>query len=87
MFDPQQYNYYDYMDAWTNILFVKPEKHSLFIWFKKGISLKFPRWFIKWFVDFGPLPSIFLTKINEVYSYFRKNSIFVSGYKLVFYNL
>jgi len=71
MFDSQQYSYYDYMDAWTNILFVNREKHSWFIWFKKGVSLKFPRWFefIKWFVNFGPLHSIFPTKINEVYTY------------------
>ncbi|ESW10511.1 hypothetical protein PHAVU_009G215900 [Phaseolus vulgaris] len=65
-FDPQQYSYYDYMDAWIN-----------------GISLKFPRWFIKWFVDFGPLPSIFPTEINEVYSYFQQNYTFVPGYRLI----
>jgi len=47
IFDAQQYSYYDYMNAWTKILFVNPEKHSWFIWFKKGISLKCPRLFIK----------------------------------------
>jgi len=51
----------------------------------KGISLKFPRWFIKWFVNFGPLTSIFPTKINEVYSYFRQNSTFVPGYRLIYF--
>ncbi|RDX88187.1 hypothetical protein CR513_30253, partial [Mucuna pruriens] len=35
-----------------------------------GISLKFPRWFIKWFVDFGPVPTIFPKEINEAYNYF-----------------
>jgi len=84
MFDPQQYSYYDYMDAWINILFVKPEKHSWVIQFKKGINLKSPRWFIKWFVDFEPLPSIFPTEINEVYSYFRKSSTFVPNIGLYF---
>jgi len=50
---------------------------------KKEYLLKFPRWFREWFVDFGPLPSIFPTKINEVYSYFRQNSTFVPGYRLI----
>jgi len=71
------------MDAWTNVLLISLEKHSWFIWFRKGISLKFPIWFIKWFVDFGPLSSIFPTEINEVYSYFQQNSTFLPGYRLI----
>ena len=55
------------------MLYFIPEKHSWFIWFRKGILLKFP----KWFVDFGPLPSIFPKEINEVYTYFREHSTFV----------
>jgi len=82
-FNPQHYSYYDYIDAWSHILYFIPKKHSWFIWFKKGIPLKFPKWFIKWFVDFGPLPSIFPAEIKEVYTYFREHSTFVPGYRLI----
>jgi len=78
-FIPQNYSYYDYIEAWTNVLYLCTERHSWFIWFKKGISLKFP----KWFKDFGPLPTIFPEKIIEVYAYFREKSTFVSGYRLI----
>jgi len=82
-FTPQYYSYFDYMEAWNNVLYLIPEKHSWFIWFKKGISLKFPKWFIKWFRDFGPLPSLFPQKVAEVYNYFREHSSFVPGYRLI----
>lgn len=78
-FSPQQYNYYDYMDAWSKVLLIKPGTYSWFIWFKGGISLKFP----KWFVDYGPLPSIFLEEVQEVYTFFKQNSSFVLGYNLI----
>jgi len=43
----------------------------------KGISLKFSKWFIKWFVEIFPI------EINEVYLYFQQNSTFVLGYRLI----
>ncbi|KAL4321757.1 hypothetical protein AHAS_Ahas14G0142400 [Arachis hypogaea] len=44
-FEPQNYTYYDYQEAWNHILFLSPSPHSWFIWFRKGISLQFPKWF------------------------------------------
>ncbi|RDX87438.1 hypothetical protein CR513_31087, partial [Mucuna pruriens] len=71
-FLPQHSTYYDYMDVWYH-----------FIWFRRGISLKFPRWFIKWFIDFEPVPTIFPLEINETYNYFGEKSSFVPGYHLI----
>jgi len=44
-FNPQYDSYYDYIDTWSHILYFIPEKHSWFILFRKGIPLKFPKWF------------------------------------------
>jgi len=71
------------MDAWNNVLYLIPEKYSWFIWFKKGISVKFPKWFIKWFRDFRLLPLLFPQKVAEVYNYFWEQSISVPGYRLI----
>ncbi|RDX61294.1 hypothetical protein CR513_60486, partial [Mucuna pruriens] len=32
---PQTYTYYDYMDVWNNILYLRPYQHSWPFWFKK----------------------------------------------------
>jgi len=80
---PQEYSYYDYKDAWYNTLYVEPEKHSWFLWFRKGISLKFPKWFIKWFIDIGPSPMIFPQEIQNSYEMFKNHTAFVPGYKLI----
>ncbi|RDX80910.1 Enzymatic polyprotein, partial [Mucuna pruriens] len=82
-FNPTGYTYYDYIDAWYNTLYINPEKHSWFVWFKKGIPLKFPKWFIKWFYHFGPLPEIFPQQVTDVYNYFKESSTFVLGYRMI----
>lgn len=79
-FSPQTYNYYDYINAWSHLLFLNPDSHSWFLWFKRGISLKFPKWFVKWFLDYGPNPSIFPDLVIDIYDYFKQNSTFVPGY-------
>ena len=59
------------------MLYYKLDQHTSFLWFKRGISLKFSKWFIKWLYDFGsitklmPKPPINLSK---------KNSNFILGY-------
>ncbi|RDX95628.1 hypothetical protein CR513_21831, partial [Mucuna pruriens] len=57
-----RYSYYDYIEAWTQILLINPEKHYWFIWFKKGIPLRFPRWFMKWYYHYGAISAIFPQK-------------------------
>ncbi|WVZ14128.1 hypothetical protein V8G54_011694 [Vigna mungo] len=71
------------MKAWSKAFYVHPGNHSWFIWFRRGISLKFPKWLIKWFSKFGPLPSIFPSQVAEVSSYFREKTSFESGYRLI----
>ena len=82
-YNPQMYNYYDYIDAWYNTLFYLPFKHSWFFWFKKNISLKFPSWFVKWFYDFGPLPTIFSPEVQNALQYFKDHTNFPQGYRLM----
>ncbi|RDX95106.1 hypothetical protein CR513_22413, partial [Mucuna pruriens] len=71
------------MDAWYHVLYLTPGTHFWFIWFRCVISLKFPRWFIKWFIDFGPVPTIFSLEIKEAYDYFGEKSSFVPSYLLI----
>ncbi|RDX97481.1 Tf2-11, partial [Mucuna pruriens] len=82
-FNPIGYTYYDYIDAWYNTLYIIPEKHSWFVWFNKGIPLKLPKWFVKWFYNFRPLPKLFPQDVMEVYNYFRENSTFVPRYIMI----
>ena len=42
-FTHQTYTYNDYKEAWYNMFYHKPYQHSLFLWYKKGIPLKFPK--------------------------------------------
>ncbi|WVZ00997.1 hypothetical protein V8G54_027066, partial [Vigna mungo] len=82
-FNSHTYNYYDYIEAWSKALYVHPGTHSWFIWFRRGISLKFPKYFIKWFSEFALLPSIFPSQVVEVYSHFREKTSFDSDYRLI----
>nr|KYP43964.1 polyprotein [Cajanus cajan] len=82
-FEPQQYSYYDYMDAWTNFLYLQPKTHSWFIWFRRGISLKFPKWFLEWFVKFGPIREIFPDEVSEIFNYFKQKTRFLTRYKFI----
>ncbi|RDY14523.1 hypothetical protein CR513_00407, partial [Mucuna pruriens] len=66
LFNLLGYIYYDYIDAWFNTLYINPKKHSWFVWLKRGIPLKFPKWFVKWFYNFGPLPEIFPQNVIEL---------------------
>nr|KYP34346.1 polyprotein [Cajanus cajan] len=80
-FEPQQYSYYDYIDGWTNFLYLHPKTHSWFIWFRRGISLKFPKWFLEWFIKFGL--EIFPNEVSEVFNYFKQKTTFLTGYKFI----
>ncbi|RDX67953.1 Orf V, partial [Mucuna pruriens] len=82
-FNPPGYTYYDYIDAWFNTFYINPKKHSWFIWFKKGIPLKFSKWFVKWFYNFRLLREIFPQNVKEVYDYFKETSTFVPGYRII----
>nr|KYP56455.1 polyprotein [Cajanus cajan] len=82
-FQPQHYTYYDYMLAWTNILYLQPKTHSWFFWFRRGISLKFPKWFLQWFQIWGPIREIFPPEVSEYYDYFKSKTTFQQSYRLI----
>ncbi|XLS55433.1 hypothetical protein HN51_005188, partial [Arachis hypogaea] len=82
-FEPQSYTYYDYQEAWNHILFLSPSPHSWFIWFRKGISLQFPKWFQSWFQNFGPIEAFFPKEASMAYEYFKSKSSFLQEYKFI----
>ncbi|XP_057442877.1 uncharacterized protein LOC130734457 isoform X2 [Lotus japonicus] len=84
-FDPPSYNYFDYTDAWYYALYLYPYQHSWFIWFKKGISLKFPQWFKVWFCKVGLDESIFPEEVKPLFKYFAQKSNFIMEDKLLMF--
>ncbi|XLU49654.1 hypothetical protein S245_044468, partial [Arachis hypogaea] len=84
-FEPQNYTYYDYQEAWNHILFLSPTPHSWFTWFRKGISLQFPKWFQAWFQNFGPIEAFFPKEASMAYEYFKSKSSFLQEYKFILF--
>ncbi|XLS44922.1 hypothetical protein HN51_001787, partial [Arachis hypogaea] len=82
-FEPQNYTYYDYQETWNHILFLSPSPHSWFIWFRKGISLQFSKWFQSWFQNFGPIEAFFPKEASMAYEYFKSKSSFLQEYKFI----
>ena len=62
------YNYYDYIQAWTNIFLHQTEdfSHSWFITFDKNFRLRFPAWFPDWWASHGPSSSIIPDDLRHV---------------------
>ena len=75
-FQPLHYTYFDYIDAWYNILYLRLFSNSWFFWFKRKISLNFPKWFISWFHYFGPNSQIFSEIITLLFNIFKANTIY-----------
>jgi hypothetical protein len=85
-FSPQQYSYFDYMDAWNNMLYYQPYDHSWFIWFKKDFPLKFPFWFIKWFHEWGPEVNIYPDFAAQAFENFSKEIKFPDHLKILIFH-
>ncbi|KAL5159038.1 polyprotein [Glycine soja] len=73
-FDPAGYNYWDYVDAWTNVFWHQNSKfkHSLLIYFKNNTAYNFPNWFLQWWNYFGPIPQIFPEEVQQGFEQFNK---------------
>ncbi|XLU94640.1 hypothetical protein S245_008992, partial [Arachis hypogaea] len=82
-FEPQNYTYYDYQEAWNQMLFLSPSSHSWFIWFRNGISLQFPKWFQAWFQNFGTIEAFFPKEGSMAYEYFKSKLTFLQEYKFI----
>ncbi|KAL2999044.1 hypothetical protein AAZX31_09G136600 [Glycine max] len=73
-FDPAGYNYWDYIDAWTNVFWHQNSKfkHSWLIYFKNNTVYNFPNWFLQWWNYFGPIPQIFPEEVQQGFQQFSK---------------
>ena len=73
-FDPAGYNYWDYIDAWTNVFWHQNSKfkHSWLIYFKNNTAYNFPNWFLQWWNYFGPIPQIFPEEVQQGFEQFNK---------------
>uniref|UniRef100_A0A0R0F1B8 Reverse transcriptase/retrotransposon-derived protein RNase H-like domain-containing protein n=1 Tax=Glycine max TaxID=3847 RepID=A0A0R0F1B8_SOYBN len=73
-FDPAGYNYWDYIDAWTNVFWHQNSKfkHSWQIYFKNNTVYNFPNWFLQWWNYFGPIPHIFPEEVQQGFQQFNK---------------
>ena len=75
-FDPQFYNYYDYIKAQDRSLLLQNNiyKHIWFFCFdiyrKKDIMI--PRWFINWWNSYGPEAMILSLDLLKAYETFKK---------------
>ena len=65
------------------MFYYKACQHPWFMWFKRGISLKYLKWFIRYFFDFKPSISIFPKEVQDIYQYFKEKTNFVQGYRLI----
>ena len=73
---PRTYNYFDYIDAWENVLYYQsPQKsHSWFITIRAGEDFKdngIPNWFKNWFGYFGLKTGILSNKARGGFRYFE----------------
>ena len=75
-FEPQFYNYYDYMEAWDRFLLFQNNiyKHTWFFWFDmyKKKDMMIPRWFIDWWNSYGPEAMILPPDLLKAYETFKK---------------
>ncbi|KAG8654294.1 hypothetical protein MANES_05G118701v8 [Manihot esculenta] len=72
------YNYFDYVDAWTNIFSIQnpTTTHSWLIYFdQQAIKTftKFPNWFFIWWQSRGTTEDILSQELLHIYQYFKTN--------------
>nr|GEZ81883.1 enzymatic polyprotein [Tanacetum cinerariifolium] len=82
------YNYYDYIEAWNKAFLYKAHFHTWFFHFSEDFSLKYPKWFVKWFRYIGIIPEVFPTQVlagyNQFNILFKQENIPLFEYSLQF---
>ncbi|KAK3225975.1 hypothetical protein Dsin_005837 [Dipteronia sinensis] len=65
------FDYWDYIKAWTYLLYGQNPGNSLswFIYFDKNFQLDIPFWFLEWWDKYGPTTDILPPIVNEGYQY------------------
>ncbi|KAL5148920.1 polyprotein [Glycine soja] len=81
-FDPAGYNYWDYIDTWTNVFWHQNSKfkHSWLIYFKNNTVYNFPNWFLQWWKLFNSKESRIPTDL-KYFSSFALSWIFSWQYR------
>ncbi|GJW92743.1 hypothetical protein Tco_0172415 [Tanacetum coccineum] len=65
------YNYYDYIEAWNKAFLLKAHFHTWFFHFCEEFSLKYPRWFTKWYKTMGIIPEVFSLQVLAGYNQYK----------------
>ncbi|KAG8651192.1 hypothetical protein MANES_07G100510v8 [Manihot esculenta] len=70
------YNYFDYIDAWTNVFCIQNPTtiHSWLIYFDQQsikTTTKFRNWFLKWWQYRGITDEVLSPEVLQVYQYFK----------------
>ncbi|GKD57651.1 hypothetical protein Tco_1291038 [Tanacetum coccineum] len=65
------YNYYDYIEAWNKAFLLKAHFHTWFFHFSEEFSLKYPRWFTKWYKIMGIIPEVFPPQVLAGYNQYK----------------
>ncbi|KAK3229837.1 hypothetical protein Dsin_001718 [Dipteronia sinensis] len=66
-----EFNYWDYIKAWTYFLYGQNPGNSLswFIYFDKHFQLDIPFWFLEWWDKYGPTTDILPSPVLEGFKY------------------
>lgn len=69
-FQPSEYTYWDYIDAWTKVLRGQNQNCNLswFFYYDKNCTT-FPVWFFDWWTKFGPTTEILPPSVKEAHEF------------------
>lgn len=67
-----QYNYYDYIEAWSKVILHENENynHSWFFQFDQKFKSVFPTWFVRWWAQYGAISEIIPNDLMDQVTYF-----------------
>ena len=89
-FEPQNYKYFDYQNAWVNALTFQNNvgKHLwIFLW-RKQLAYEFPQWFLlQWWPVYSNKVDIIPSPVLEAYNYFCQkysNQHYIPIFVLIF---
>lgn len=70
---PAPYSYYDYIDAFSKVLYYENEtfSHSWFLSFDHKFKSQIPSWFLRWWSQHGATPELLPSDLSEQVNYFK----------------
>lgn len=68
------YNWYEYKNAWTNFLYVRPTTNTWFVKYCPEVATSIiPRWFYEWWSYFGGTEQVMPKQFANKYPQFQIN--------------